>query len=85
MNAICASASSDGTVKIFDLGSAGTEQQQSDAKKYQLTASTTLLGHSRGVNDCAWSRDAPMVATASDDKTCRLFDAVTGDVSSGMI
>ena len=73
---------STGTVKIFDLGSTAAEQQeQSDSKKYLLNPTTTLVGHSRGINDVAWSPDAPMVATASDDKTLRLWDGVTGDVS----
>lgn len=86
MTAICASASSDGTVKIFDLGSSAVsdaqqqqQQQPSDSKKYLLTPTATLVGHSRGINDVAWSQDAPMIATASDDKTLRLWDGVTGD------
>lgn len=79
MTAICASASSDGTVKIFDLGSRSVEPQQPESKKYVLNPTTTLVGHSRGINDVAWSPDAPMLATASDDKTLRLWDGVTGD------
>lgn len=36
-------------------------------------------GHSRGINDVAWSRTAEYIATASDDKTLRLWDSQTGD------
>lgn len=93
--AICASASADGTVKIWDLLSSkkssansndnsctpdqsGDDRMSSNGKRL-LEPETTLLGHSRGINDVAWSSDAPMVATASDDKSLRLWDAVTGD------
>ena len=104
---ICASASSDGSVKIWDLAgsaaaaataSGGAEESsraeggesisttsnsataaQSDPNRYLLQPTQTLVGHARGINDVCWSPDAPMVATASDDKTLRLWDATTGD------
>mmetsp|Transcript_3084 Transcript_3084/g.6998 ORF Transcript_3084/g.6998 Transcript_3084/m.6998 type:complete len:290 (+) Transcript_3084:508-1377(+) len=43
---------------------------------------TTLLGHSRGINDVCWSNNGATdayCATASDDKTLRIFDAQTSD------
>ena len=97
--ALCASASADGSVKIWDLaGSAvahSQQQQQSSSSgpdrsagssadsrgnTYLLHPASTLLGHSRGINEVAWSKGGdPFVATASDDKTLRLWDAQTGD------
>ena len=103
--AICASASSDGTAKIWDLFSSSSSananaygtpgsyadplhtgdtstsksKEKNGSNKYLLTPVSTLVGHSRGINDVAWSPDAPMVATASDDKSLRLWDATTGD------
>ena len=38
----------------------------------------TLLGHEQGVNDIAWSNDGQYLASASDDKTLRLYDVTTG-------
>ena len=96
--ALCASASADGSVKIWDLaGSAASHshssQQSSSVSsgpdrhagstsdgRYLLHPASTLLGHSRGINEVAWSKGGdPFVATASDDKTLRLWDAQTGD------
>ena len=77
--ALCASASADGSVKIWDLaGSAVEKEEMTD--DYLLHPASTLLGHARGINDVAWSKGGdPFVATASDDKTLRLWDAQTGD------
>lgn len=68
---LCASASADGTVKLWNV-----YQQTTDA---ELSPLATLVGHSRGINDVAWSPQAPCIATASDDKTLRLWDAQTAE------
>lgn len=34
----------------------------------------TLLGHSEGLSDIAWSGDSKYLASASDDKTIRIWD-----------
>lgn len=67
---ICASASADGTVKLWNCA---TEE------KGNLTCISTFIGHSRGINEVSWSPSSGYVATASDDKTCRLWDAATGE------
>lgn len=75
--ALCASASADGSVKIWDLGNFMDYKKK---KETLLHPETTLVGHSRGINEVCWSNGGdPFVATASDDKTLRLWDAQTGD------
>jgi WD40 repeat protein len=46
-----------------------------------LSSVQTCFGHGRGINDVCWNAcpASPLLATASDDKTCRIWDAVTGD------
>jgi COMPASS component SWD3 len=93
--ATCASASADGTVKLWDVTTAMMDRAPSSkdrspmngnattasasASSRPLSAIHTLAGHSRGINDVAWSHNAQYLATASDDKTLRLWDASTGD------
>jgi len=45
----------------------------------RLDPKLSLFGHNRGINDVAWSPTASYLATASDDKTLRLWSAETGD------
>ena len=61
---IVATASGDGTARIWDLGSDG-----------ELAA---LRGHRGWVNGVAISPDGSLVATAGADGTVRLWDATTG-------
>lgn len=63
---LLASASADGTAKLWTVGE-------------NLTNGVTCVGHSRGINEVSWNRTAPLLATASDDKTVRCWDAVTGE------
>ena len=58
-----ASASADGSVKIWD---AATGQNLD-----------TLIGHMAGVSCLAWAPDSNTLATGSDDKSVRLWDRVT--------
>lgn len=82
-SALCASASADGTVKIWDVASSAESSRSGGSEKSpaaQMTAVETMVGHSRGINEVCWSKSGdPFIATASDDKTCRLWDAQTGD------
>lgn len=59
-----ASASADGTLKIWDA-STGIHMD-------------TLVGHMAGVSCVAWSPDSNTLASGSDDKAIRLWDRVTG-------
>lgn len=130
---LCASASADGTVKIWDItgdpkyeteeqsppqqpgstsltaaaaaatttttasSSIATTNTNNTLNNHSTTATSTnnsndktlrramspvekLVGHSRGINEVCWSKSGdPFIATASDDKTARLWDAQTGD------
>ncbi|KAL8364654.1 hypothetical protein RB595_003776 [Gaeumannomyces hyphopodioides] len=63
---VVASASSDGTVKLWHAGT-GEEKQ-------------TLSGHTSWVNAVAFSPDGQVVASASDDGTVKLWHAGTGEL-----
>jgi len=62
---LLASASGDGTVRLWDPAT-GEPQQ-------------TLEGHGRGVWAVAFSPDGKLLASASGDRTVRLWDPATGE------
>ena len=59
-----ASASSDQTVKIWDVAT-GEERR-------------TLVGHTAAVNGCAFSPDGATIASAGADRTLRLWEVASG-------
>ena len=61
-----ASASMDGTVKIWDVN------------KIVEPCLKTLAGHTHSVNSVAWSADGTFVASGSSDKTVKIWDVNTG-------
>jgi len=71
--ALAASASADGSVKVWDL------KDCFSGVRRLIQPSVTCVGHSRGINEVSWNQTSPLLATASDDKTLRCWDAVTGE------
>jgi glucose/arabinose dehydrogenase len=63
---ILASASDDGTIRLWDT--AGGKGPR------------VLEGHQDAVNSVAWSPDGNTLASASDDETIRLWDATSGEL-----
>ena len=63
-----ATASFDGTVRVFELG-------QVKGEKRTLSAVVVLQGHSAEVHCIDWSPDGRWIATGSTDEAVRLWDA----------
>ena len=72
---IAASSSADGSVKVWDL----KQDNAFDGTERTMNPYITCIGHSRGINEVCWNPTSPLLATASDDKTVRLWDAVTSE------
>ncbi len=103
---ICASASADGSVRLWDISKyvdendleiANEDAEMAEVEEGVAAATNTashgttskrlnpvaiITGHTRGINDLAWSPRTPsLIATASDDKTLRIWDANRSAVS----
>lgn len=63
---LVATASADGTCKIFDMKAFRPVQ--------------TLKGHEDWVWDCQWSADSSMVATCSSDGSAKLWSVANGEI-----
>ena len=79
ISAVLATASADGTVKLWEVDRTAINTAGKSSPSKQLTAQSHLIGHSRGINDVCWSPTAWYLATASDDKSLRLYDVATGE------
>jgi WD40 repeat protein len=78
--ALCASSAADGLLKLWNVREAyNSSSSNTSDEAVALDAKLTMTGHQRGINEICWNPVTPLLASASDDKTIRLWDAVTGD------
>ncbi|GKY92457.1 hypothetical protein MPSEU_000216200 [Mayamaea pseudoterrestris] len=75
-----ASASASSSIKIWNLSQdVVLEETLDDTHRKALTPTTQCRGHARGVNEVCWNPYAALLASASDDKTVRIWDIATGE------
>lgn len=79
--ALACSASADGTAKLWTLTqdhlTSKANENSATKNSYSLPVMGNFIGHSRGINDVVWNTTGSYIATASDDKTARLWDVET--------
>ncbi|GMH77603.1 hypothetical protein TrRE_jg9760, partial [Triparma retinervis] len=73
---VAASASADKTVHLWKLPNPGVRSPK------VLTPKLTITGHTEGINDISFTSDSRFLATASDDKTVRIWDVQRGSASA---
>ena len=76
---LCATSSADGSARIWDIdevvNGGASKNALSSEPPVQLQPKSVLYGHNgKGINDVAWSSSGEYAATASDDKTGRIWD-----------
>lgn len=79
-DALVCSASADGTAKIWALTQEHVDVLSSrlpGKSVFTLPVVSNFVGHTRGINDVTWNCNGTYIATASDDKSARLWDVET--------
>lgn len=75
---LCATSSADGSARIWDIDEAvncGAKNALASESPVQIQPKSVLYGHNgKGINDITWSSSGEYAATASDDKTGRIWD-----------
>jgi WD40 repeat protein len=78
---LVASASAGASIKLWELKQQYFEEgvEADGSKRRALKPVSVCQGHSRGINEICWNHHSALLASASDDKTVRIWDATTGD------